>query len=322
MENRTHSLAIRDILCPVNEALQTVAAAQHGLFTTEQALDAGYGRHARRYAGASGKWLRVFRGVYVQNGAPITQELRARAALLVLPESAVISHQTALELRGCAVVAPAVGPEAIHVTMPHGVDVAPRTGIVVHRCNLPDSDVVRASGIRLTTAARAVLEVARVLPRVEAVVVADAALHARLCTFDQLDRCLIGMFGLPGVGQAREVRGLTDARAESPMETRLRLVLVDGGLPAPDLQVDVFDDTGRWIARVDLAYEASKIAIEFDGRATHDADNAFVRDRERQNALVAAGWTVLRYVGRDVYRRSPAIVNQVRAELAKTELAA
>ncbi len=93
----------------------------------------------------------------------------------------------------------------------------------------------------------------------------------------------------------------------------MRLVLVEAGLdPAP--QHEVLDRNGRFLARVDLAFPAAKVAIEYDGRTVHERPDVFTRDRQRQNALVAAGWIVLRFTAEDL-RRPGVLVAQVRAAL-------
>ena len=78
------------------------------------------------------------------------------------------------------------------------------------------------------------------------------------------------------------------------METRLRLVIVDGGLPRPVAQFEVRDAAGRLIGRVDLAYPEWRIAIEYDGDH-HRGRVAYRDDQRRANALRVAGWTVLRF---------------------------
>ena len=93
---------------------------------------------------------------------------------------------------------------------------------------------------------------------------------------------------------------LSDPAAESPPESRVRLILVSAGLqPVP--QYDVRDAAGSWLARVDLAFPASRVALEYDGRAVHERADVFTRDRQRQNALVRAGWVVLRFTAADLH---------------------
>jgi hypothetical protein len=107
-----------------------------------------------------------------------------------------------------------------------------------------------------------------------------------------------------------EVLGAAEPRTESPMESRVRLIIVGGGLPRPVAQFDVFDDAGLFVGRVDLAYPAKKIGIEYEG-AYHRESAAFQRDLRRMNRLRAAGWTMLRFGPADVYQTPWIIVKEV-----------
>jgi very-short-patch-repair endonuclease len=67
---------------------------------------------------------------------------------------------------------------------------------------------------------------------------------------------------------------------------------------------------------VDLALPELRIAIEYDGREVHERDDVFVKDRRRQNALVAAGWVVLRFSSADL-RNPSLIVDAVRGAMLR-----
>lgn len=97
------------------------------------------------------------------------------------------------------------------------------------------------------------------------------------------------------------------------METRLRLILLDGGLPSPVVNEAVCDAGGRFLARPDL--RIGRVIIEFDG-AVHRSAQRHREDVRRQNALIQAGYVVLRYTAGDVYHRAEPIVAEVRAALA------
>ena len=117
----------------------------------------------------------------------------------------------------------------------------------------------------------------------------------------RLDDVRAAVLELPscqGSAQARRVVTLADGTAESPQETRLRLLLGRSGLPAPVAQFRVFDNEG-FVARVDFAYPELKIAVEYDG-LWHGERRAFVSDRRRLNRLAAAGWTVLHVTADDM----------------------
>ena len=97
-----------------------------------------------------------------------------------------------------------------------------------------------------------------------------------------------------------------DGGAESPQETVARLVLIDAGLPPPSTQVEIYGEYGEFIARVDMAYEEVKVAIEYDGAQHWENPAVRQRDIDRQFALTALGWFVVR-VSRDLlkYRGRP-----------------
>ncbi|MDP9392422.1 MAG: endonuclease domain-containing protein [Actinomycetota bacterium] len=116
-----------------------------------------------------------------------------------------------------------------------------------------------------------------------------------------------------GSAQARKVADLADGLAESPQETRLRLLLQHAGLPTPVAQFRVFDSEG-FVARVDLAYPNLRIAIEYDG-LWHGERRGFLDDRRRLNRLSAAGWVVLHVTVDDLRypERLAALVRALRS---------
>jgi Protein of unknown function (DUF559) len=112
----------------------------------------------------------------------------------------------------------------------------------------------------------------------------------------------------------RSLLPLVDVRAESPMETWVRLLLHDSGAPPPTPQFEVRDLDGRLIARVDLAYPPWRIAIEYEGDH-HREQPQFRQDIARVNALQEAGWLVLRFTADDVLRHPGRLVEHVAAAI-------
>ena len=120
-----------------------------------------------------------------------------------------------------------------------------------------------------------------------------------------------------GCRRARQAVALADERAESPPESRLRVLLTLAGL-APVPQWRVVRADGVFVARVDLAYPAAKVAVEYDG-AWHGAPGELCRDRRRINALVAEGWRVLYVTAADLHRPEQ-VVARVRLLLGASEI--
>ena len=141
----------------------------------------------------------------------------------------------------------------------------------------------------------------------------DVALHRRMIAQDPLRKWIVAHAGYRGIGVLRRAIELADARAESPMETRLRLLFILAGLPRPTLQVSLRADRGIFLARPDLYYPIHRVAIEYDG-ATHR--ESLVADNRRQNRLLEAGYRILRFTAADVMTTPAATVRMVCRALA------
>ncbi len=145
----------------------------------------------------------------------------------------------------------------------------------------------------------------------EALIAIDMAVASGLTDRESLRRHAAGMMGRPG---ARRLRMLADlaAPAESPMETRLRWLLMRAGLPSPEVQTDLRDGKERFVGRADLYYPSARLVIEYDGGSHRER---MVDDNRRQNLLITAGYQVLRFTAADIHRRADVVVAQVRAAL-------
>ena len=235
--------------------------------------------------------------------------LRLRAAIDRLPPEAVFSQRTAAWLHGLDL--PPCDP--IQVTVPKECGSSYRSGLAVRRAPVPAADVVERKGMPATTILRTLLEIAEARSPIEPVVVFDMALRAALVTPHQLAALAADRAGLKYAKRLRRVVDLADHRSESPMESRLRTILVLSGVPRPELQVDLFDQLGNHLGRADLYYPDQRLVIEFDG-ATHR--HSLVEDNRRQNRILAAGYRLLRFTAADL-RNQAAVAAQVRAEIQR-----
>ena len=132
-------------------------------------------------------------------------------------------------------------------------------------------------------------------------IAADAALH----------RHLVGLAELGSHPRLKHLIELAEPKTESPMETRLRLLLVFARLPRPLAQVDLGDANG-FFARADLYYPQRRLVIEYDG-ATHK--DSVTEDDRRQNRLLSAGYRLLRFSAADVLGTPDLVVERVRSAL-------
>ena len=248
------------------------------------------------------------RGLYVWAGIGEDVGRRIEALSRRLPPGAVFSHQTAGWLHGLD-LEPGDPPEA---TAPFGCGVSNRAGVRLRRSTLAPSDVSRCRGLPATSPVRTAFDLARHLPLVDAVVAVDTAMRQMLVDLASLDEYIAEHRRAQGNAQACRVVELAEPRSESPMESRLRVLLVLAGLPRPRAQVDVCDALGRLLGRLDLYYPTQRLGLEYDGEAHRER---LVADNRRQNRLLAAGYRLLRFTAADVYRRPGAVVAQVRSAL-------
>ena len=204
----------------------------------------------------------------------------------------------------------------VEATAPRGVVVSERADLRFLRCKLAAGDVAEGCALPVTSPVRTCFDLARRLPLVAALTAVDAALHRKLLHVEHLRQYVARRPGWRGVSQARCVVDLAEPATESPMETRLRLLMVRGGLPRPEPQVSIYDRRGVFVARLDLLYRAANLGVEYDGTTHRDS---LAADARRQNRLLRAGVSVLRYTASDVYNRPDEVVKEVRAELAARE---
>jgi hypothetical protein len=244
----------------------------------------------------NGEWVAVHPGVYAHRGLVLDYPAHCLAALLYLNGRAALSGVSAAHLLG-ADLRPH-GSMLVEASVPGRAGPRSRPGLrVIHSTLLP-GDLQMVGQVLVTTPARTAFDLARRAPFEEAVIAMDAVLHVAPGCRADLER-LVGRRCWPGTAGLPAVLAAADAGSESPMETRARLILIDGGLPRPRTQYDVFDEQGRWLARVDLAYPEHKVGVEYEG-AGHRTAEVFQRDLRRLNRLHMAGWTILRYGPGDV----------------------
>ncbi|WP_033338455.1 DUF559 domain-containing protein [Catenuloplanes japonicus] len=262
-------------------------------------------------------WQRLYRGVYIARAAftPDLHRMWCAAAQLAMPSSAAIGGLSAAYLWNVDLLAP---DEPVSIIVPGRQGIVNQSMLRVIRGELPRGDVEMFTGLRVTTPARTAFDLGRGADRVHAAIAVDAMLHRRAVSLAELHRAADAHPGWRGVMKFRDILRLAEPGAASPMETRLRLVITDGGLPRPVAQYRILDDARLFIGQVDLAYPAWRIAIEYEG--DHHRDQAtFRKDIVRFNRLQAAGWATLRYTADDVFTRPKKIIEGVRRAVAAAE---
>jgi len=284
-------------------------------FTARDAAHHGVSRHQLGRLCRNRDVIRMLYGVYGSSHLDDSLSTRAAAVALVLPPGAVLCRRTAAWIRGVDLRRPGEPPLPVEVLVCAGTQPPRRIGVIAHQSAVPDDDVELVGGLPATAGLRTAVDLARFRSRTEAIVALDALAHAGICRLDDVAARAPGLRGRRGVRQLTDVIPLADRRSESPMETRTRILILDAGLPTPEVQYEVVDQWGQVIARLDLAYPLRRLGLEYDGRIAHTASSAFDRDRQRQNELLAGGWVLLRFVARDVLGRPQYVVRQIESFL-------
>jgi very-short-patch-repair endonuclease len=254
------------------------------------------------------RYRRLFPDVHASAALTPDLALRARAAGVLVAGRGVVAGYAAAELLGAS----CGPPEApVDVLMAHDYRCP---GLRVHRDKFCPDETGWLGATQVTTDVRAAFDLARWAPSLtERVTAVDTLAY---CCDVRSDAVLVlrnQHLGTRGGGEVCEVLALVDRRAESPMESRMRMALYLGGLPAPAVQHPVIARGVRYY--LDLAYPEAKLAIEYDG-ADHRTQRRARRDLLREAALTALGWKIHRFDADVVLYRPDLIVAAVRAELA------
>ncbi|EST37700.1 hypothetical protein N566_11605 [Streptomycetaceae bacterium MP113-05] len=278
------------------ERVRAVAARQDGVLTRAQANELGVSDTMFRRMVRQGRWAPLARSAYwvVADGRPRLRT-RVRGALLSSGAGAVACGVTAARLHGLHGVHQTAA-RTVHVACPRPG--ASRPGLRMHRLSSRQTTLLR--GLPVTTVAQSVADVLRAEDRATAVSVLDSALHQGLLASGaaELEQALRGY---PGCERARGLLPQADGRAESPLETRGRLVCADAGMPPEVLQWRLTDPSTGVCYRIDLGWPSRGVGVEADGQSVHSEPEALYADRIRQNALLAAhrGLVLLRFTWRD-----------------------
>ena len=243
----------------------------------------------------------------------VPDDEHVRAAVVGL--AGVASHSTAARVWGIELLEE---DPACHVTVGRNRSRARWEDVTVHRRDLSPQDTRTVSGVRVTSALRTVLDLCLTLPLPAAVASADSALRSGAVDERELRQaCARLPAGQERSRVARAVR-LVDRRSGSMLESVFRVLFSDADLPLPQSQFAVRAPDGRLLGRVDFAWPEHRLVVETDGYAFHADRSSYRADRRRTNALVLAGWRVLRFSWEDVLHDPDSVVAAVRAALGSS----
>ncbi len=257
----------------------------------------------------SRRYTKVFRNVYLPRGLELTADERAVAAWLWSGRTATVAGLSAAALLGSKWVPVDAPAELVRTQHP-----AP-SGIVVHRDTVADGEVRIIRGINCTTVPRTVFDLGRWLPFEQGLIRVDALLNATAFPVAELSAFAARYPGARNVRRLRRVLDLADAGAESPQETRTRLVLIEGKLPRPVTQVPIRNAAGRVVRRVDMGWPQWKVGVEYDGAQHWTDPGIHAGDIDRLEFLAGLGWRIVRVSAAHLRFDKPGIVRRAEDAL-------
>lgn len=288
-------------------------------FTVAAALEAGM-THEELHAG----FTRVIEGVYIASHVRVSARIKARAALLIHPTGAVISHDSVLRMLGAAV---SLSPEE-HVTVPRPRDRRFRRGVRPHAMALRVKDVGDFRGVPATVPERTFVDMAQRLPLVELVVLGDWLVRNGHTTPHNLVTFCAESPARYAVRALEAARFVRDG-VESPQETRTRMLLVLAGLPEPDVGEVIRDHDGATLVQIDLLYLLSRagapqpsnswalvgLAVDYDGLDHLESRERWEKDAERADVFMRLKLQHLRITSGGLHRGAEYTLRRVHAAL-------
>ena len=246
--------------------LELPPALANGSFSVLAADAAGIPRKRTR----ARDLITVSRGIRVPPGSS-AQGAAALRAYCQLDDCTVLCHVTAARIWRVGLPLWAEADWRIHLARPQGGSIPKRANVAGHRLALRPGDVVMLDGVRVTSPERTFLDLAAVLPLDDLVAAGDSLVSEHgpefpsprdaLSSLEALNRMLFQHPGARNIRRAREALGLVRVGADSPPETHLRLAVVRGGLPEPELNCVVWGPAGIPELWPDAAYPAFGVSL-------------------------------------------------------------
>jgi hypothetical protein len=281
-------------------------------------LASGFSADELRGLVRAGRLTPVRRGSYVHGGLPddvlARHILQVRAAVGELASDAVVSHVSAAVLHGLRIWG--VRLDRVHVTRRRRT--GGRCGVLVHVHSAADpAEIVMIGGLPVTSLARTVADLGRMLPFEQAVVFGDSAMFHKLPGRVEKDYVLAVLDHeprRPGTKAARRALDFSSTLSESVGESRSRVAIAAAGLPPPVLQWEVLAAaTGAFVGRVDMGWPKQRTVGEFDGlvkygrtlRPGQDIAEVLVEEKLREDALRDEDLGVVRWIWKDLTNFAP-----------------
>jgi very-short-patch-repair endonuclease len=254
------------------------------------------------------RYQQLFWGVYISSTVKVTLVVRALAALMVAPPGSIVSHHSAASL-WCG-IAPDSGD--VHLSMPHGNRQKTR-GIRSHRMTRMPTPRSRR-GLPVTSPEQTFIDLAQFCDLVQLVVLGDSLVKAKATTPTKLMAACEGS-AARHAALARRAASLVRTKVDSPMESRVRMLMVLAGLREPRVNFELCEDDGRVKYRLDLSYPDRLLAVEFDGRPHVEVQAQWEGDVIRREDVEADGWRFVVVTSTQFYGSPGAVLERIVAAM-------
>lgn len=235
----------------------------------------------------------IYPDVYLRPGDPFTAVTRAKAAWLWTRREGVVAGRSAAALHGAKWTDRRWPAELVWTNR------RPPPGVLVWSGVLADDEVQTLDGIKVTTPERTALDIACHHPLDRALPTLDALARATRFKIADVELLAERHKGRRHIRRARKTLNLVDGGAESPQETRIRLLVIRTGYPRPQTQIPVNDDHGALIGVLDMGWEEHKIAIDYEGDHHRRTRREFNKGIRRHDAITERGWDDIRVTAMD-----------------------
>jgi hypothetical protein len=253
--------------------------------------------------------IRIYRNVYHKRDGELTASDRAVAAWLWSGRTAVVAGNSAAALLGAKWVDPQAPAELVTGRK------RPPPLIIVRDERLLTGETTTVGEVPVTSPARTVFDLGRRPGLQVAVMRIDALARATGVGVADVEPLMEAHRRARGMKQLRRVLPLVDPGAESPQETRTRLLVIAAGLPRPQTQIEVLNDWGAVLARIDLGWKKWGVGVEYDGPQHWTDPRIRANDIDRTAELQRRGWILIR-VSADLLRNRPqTVIARIRAAL-------
>ena len=259
---------------------------------------------------------RVFPGVYVSAAAAPDPDTLLAAAALWAPAGAVVCGMAAARLHGERWFSPRSLSSEVELYTRSPTHDPP--GIRSRRLRepLPPEQVVVRSGITATSVLRTAVDLARWEDDDDtAIAKIDAVCNRSRTEVDEVRAFAAALSGLHGLRRVRGLLRSCDHLADSPQETRLRLIIERSHLPTAVPQLRIYNEYGAHVTIADFAYPEERVAIFYDG-TLHRRGSTWEHDARVNAELAELGWQVIR-VTAQMLRDPTTVLRQIESALAR-----